>query len=61
MSDNKGTKENNQVSKPEAKKEAEEAKAKAFDRVHHTQFILNRIRANKAKRLAKQPKPIVSS
>jgi hypothetical protein len=42
-----------------AKKAADEARAKAFDRVRHTQFILNRIRANKAKRLAKQPKPVV--
>jgi hypothetical protein len=43
----------------ENKKEADKARAKAIDRVRHTQVILNRIRANKAKRLAKQPKPVV--
>jgi hypothetical protein len=43
----------------ENKKDADKARAKAIDRVRHTQAILNRIRANKAKRLAKQPKPMV--
>jgi hypothetical protein len=43
-----------------AKAKADTARAAMLERVRQTQDVANRARINKAKRMAKQPKPIVN-
>jgi hypothetical protein len=42
-----------------AKAKADVARAAALERVRQTKDVVNRLRINKAKRMAKQPKPVV--
>jgi hypothetical protein len=47
-------------SEQNAKAKAEVARAASLERVRQTQNMVNRVRVNKAKRMAKQPKPVVN-